>query len=244
MRWIRPRQLNFSQNLSRYSTTVFWTQLGRAGLVAIAGLSATAIPVWTESAIADSAQTKEEYIWPHDAEVCPEAVEPLTAMLLRDLPSYTNRVLLRAYGRSPGDLEDEIRLDPERTTYLDIRQPGIVIIAGIPEFAPLTLGPGIYRPVEPTEEAEPEAGAPEQVFFTTLERQYLREGDTEEIQQFHWLFLARTDERWYLSQLFSSWGGYPNGFPPTAPENATNGAIAQAIRLWLDDCAAGSVAPL
>lgn len=232
MRWIYPTvQPNSGQ-------CPILMRIGGAGRVAIA----TAVSVLIGTAIAVSAQAEEDYIWPNEA--CPAEIEPLTQMLLRDLPAYTNRVLLRAYGRSPGDLLEDIGRDPEQPTYLDIRQPGIVIIAGIPEFDPLTLGPGIYQPIKSPDDAEPEAGAPEQVFFTTLERQYLREGETEEIQEFHWLFLARTDERWYLSQLFSSWGGYPNGQPPTAPEDVTNGAIAQAIRLWLDDCVAGSVAPL
>ena len=231
MRWICLRPLNTGQHFIEM-------RLGQAGMLAIA----TAVSALIGTAIAIPAQAAEDYIWPNEA--CPEEVELLTGMLLRDLPAYTNRVLLRAYGRSPGDLLDDIRRNPERITYLDTRKPGMVIIAGIPEFDPLTLGPGIYQSGQSSDDAELEADAPEQVFFTTLERQYLREGETEEIQQFHWLFLARTSERWYLSQLFSSGGGYPNGQPPTAPEDVTNGAIAQAIRLWLDDCAAGSVAPL
>ena len=234
MRWIYPTRLSLGQRLNQRSTR---PRTGHCGAVAIA--LAVSIAVATA---AKPAQSEEEHIWPHEA--CPEDVEPLTSMLLRDLPAYANRVVLRAYGRSPGDLNPEIRQDPNRIRYLDTRQPGIVIIAGIPEFDPLTLGPGIYQPIKLSNEAEQEPEAPEQIFFTTLERQYLRDGETEEIQQFHWLFLARTTERWYLSQLFSSWGGYPNGQPPTAPEDVTNGAIAQAIRLWLDDCAAGSVAPL
>ncbi len=44
-----------------------------------------------------------------------------------------------------------------------------VLLAGNPEFEPLTLGPGQYSPKVTTLEEE----QPKQVFLTTLERQYI-----------------------------------------------------------------------
>lgn len=146
-------------------------------------------------------------------------VETLTTQLLKDLPSYANRVSQRARRR-------------HRT--IDIYS--YVLLAGRPEFAPLTLGPGEYMPAEPASLVEP----PDQVFITTLERQYTN-GKLVELQQYHWLFLTQTDSGWRLAMMFSRTGGYPGGKPPTRPRDSSNGVIAQAIRTWLRDCQAGTV---
>jgi hypothetical protein len=171
---------------------------------------------WTSAAPGLAAPIRPETACPTDATI-------LSAMLLRDLPGYTNRVQTR--------LVQPFLAAGER--------PTTIIIASEAELAPLSLGPGIYRPVEP----EATVDNVEQIFFTTLERQHLGD-DWTDLQQFYWLFLARTDDRWWLSQLFTSIGSYPDGDPPTPPQNATYGAIAQAIRLWLKDCEAGAVYPL
>ncbi len=153
--------------------------------------------------------------------ICPDDVETLSALLLRDLPSYANRVSQRAFTRI-------------RTT----DRPGYVLIAGRPEFEPLTLGPGLYQPALP----DPEAGL-EQIFFTTLNRQYTPR-NAAQIQHFHWVFLVQTPSGWRLATMFSQLGRYPANQPTTPPRDSSQGVIAQAIRIWLRDCNTGNVVPL
>ena len=145
-------------------------------------------------------------------------VETLTPQLLKDLPSYANRVSQRL--RRPNRTFDIY-------TY--------VLLVGRPEFAPLTLGPGEYLPSEPAALDETT-----QVFITTLERQYT-DGKPVELQEYHWLFLTKTDSGWRLAMMFSRTGTYPSKQPPTRPRDSSNGVIAQAVRTWLRDCQAGSV---
>lgn len=148
-------------------------------------------------------------------------IETLTAQLLKDLPSYANRVSQRARLR-------------DRTVDLY----SYVLLAGRPEFAPLTLGPGEYAPVQPASLVEP----PQQIFITTLERQYT-DGKPVELQQYHWLFLTKSSSGWLLAMMFSRTGSYPARQPPTPPRDSSNGVIAQAIRTWLRDCQAGMQIP-
>lgn len=145
-------------------------------------------------------------------------VETLTTQLLRDLPSYANRVSQRSRRRN-------------RT--VDIYS--YVLLAGRPEFVPLTLGPGEYTPVDSASLVEP----PQQVFITTLERQYI-DGKPVELQDYHWLFLTKTDSGWRLAMMFSRTGPYLGGQPPTPPRDSSNGVIAQAISTWLRDCRGGN----
>jgi hypothetical protein len=140
--------------------------------------------------------------------------------MLPDLPAYANRVIQRSSG-----------------LYRDRDRPGYILLAGRPEFEPLTLGPGSYQPVSPGEVNEDE---PFQVFFTTLNRQYV-EGEPQSLQHFHWVFLVRPNETWRLALMVSTLGEAPPGEPPTPPYDSSQGAIAQAIRLWLRDCEAGAV---
>ncbi len=154
---------------------------------------------------------------------CPTDVEMLTAEMLRDLPSYANRI---------------IQLSRHRGTTSDYTSL-YIIIAGRPEFAPLSLGPGKYNPTDSAADLKP----PQQVFFTTLERQY-RDGKVAELENYHWLFLTYTKEGWQLAMIYSQFGSYPATTPPTAPQESSNGIIGQAIRIWLRDCRAGNIKPL
>lgn len=142
-------------------------------------------------------------------------IEILTDQLLKDLPSYANRAIQRAR-----------RLSRRSDFY------SYVLVAGHPEFAPLTLGPGVYAPKQPNN-----SETVKQVFFTTLERQYTG-GQAIELQQFHWVFLTKTQSGWRLATLFSQLGGYPTKKPPTPPRESSDGIIAQAITAWLRDCQA------
>jgi hypothetical protein len=143
-------------------------------------------------------------------------VKTLTADLLQDLPSYANRVSQRAR-----------RLSRSNDVY------SYMLVAGRPEFAPLSLGPGVYTPTSPPAQIEPV----EQIFFTTLERRYA-DGKPIELQEFHWLFLTKTESGWRLATMFTRTGGYPAKKPPTPPRESSDGVIAQAIETWLRDCRA------
>ncbi|HAX90285.1 MAG TPA: hypothetical protein DCY91_29600, partial [Cyanobacteria bacterium UBA11370] len=150
---------------------------------------------------------------------CPADLEPLISLLLRDLPSYGNRVIQRSR-----------RLDRTVDEY------SYILLAGRPEFDPLTLGPGEYNPVPPTADLEP----PQQVFLTTLERQYRNE-KVIEFQNFHWLFLTQTSSGWRLAMIFTRIGSASPGQPPTPPRESSNSVIGQAVNTWLRDCRAGAI---
>ncbi|MGJ3254654.1 MAG: hypothetical protein ACFE0J_26505 [Elainellaceae cyanobacterium] len=152
---------------------------------------------------------------------CPDDLETLTQLMLRDLPGYANRVSQRAR---------------DRDRIVDLYT--FVILAAQPEFMPLTLGPGSYNPA-PSDSPS----ALQQVFFTTLEREYVGD-NTELLQHFHWLFLGKTERGWWFGLMASRIGGYPDNQPQSPPRDSSQGVIAQAIRLWLRDCRAGAIAPL
>jgi hypothetical protein len=145
-------------------------------------------------------------------------LETLTTQLLRDLPNYANRASQR--GR-------RLRRSSDVYSYM--------FIAGRPEFQPLPLNPANNS----TDEQKSTTGV-EQVFFTTLARQY-QDGKAIELEEFHWVFLTKTQLGWRLVLMFSQTGGYPKQQPPTPPRDSSNGTVAQGIKAWLRDCQAGSV---
>jgi hypothetical protein len=146
-------------------------------------------------------------------------LETLATRLLRDLPAYSNRATQRAR-----------RLKRSVDIY------SYMLLAGRPEFTPLPL-----NPAEATlETSKPTSKGVEQVFFTTLERQYVK-GKAVELQQFHWLFLTKNQSGWWMVMMFSQTGSYPKQKPPTPPRESSNSAVAQGIKTWLRDCRAGSL---
>lgn len=149
---------------------------------------------------------------------CPEDLETLTALLIRDVPSYANRVM-------------------QRSRRLSRRGEGFsyVLVGGRPEFTPLPLSPSSYSSITPTTDS-----SPQQVFFTTLERQY-RSGKAVESQLFHWLFLTKTTGGWRLALMFTQFGSSVRGRPPTPPQESSNGVVGQAVTNWLRDCRAGVI---
>ena len=157
------------------------------------------------------------YIRPQVA--CPNRLETLISLLLRDLPSYANRVSQRAY----------------LTAYRSIDSPGYVLLAARPEYEPLPLGPDESNPA-------PIDNNVSQVFFTTLEREYV-DHRVVTLQHYHWLFLTQTNQGWRLVLMRSAIGDAPANDPPTPPRDSSHGVIAQAVRLWLLDCEAQSVQP-
>ncbi len=145
---------------------------------------------------------------------CPAEVEPLSSLLVKDLPDYANRVI-------------------QRTQALH-RQAGVdsyVIAASKPELEPLDLPQIQYNPHS--------SNSPKQVFFTTLERRYLNNRKSE-TENYHWLFLTQTSSGWHMVTMFSRFGSSAREYPPTPPLETSNGIVGQAISLWLRDCRAGS----
>jgi len=143
---------------------------------------------------------------------CPADLETLVDRLLQDLPSYANRVIVRS-GFSPNTKTPPGYALPQ------------IILAGRPEFEPLPLN---------FEDALPENAS--QVFITTLERQYRGEKRVE-IQQYHWLFLSKTENGWELVKIVSRYGTVAD-VRPLFGQDSDKSEIAEAIRLWLRDCQA------
>lgn len=166
---------------------------------------------------------------------CPTEVEPLTALLLRDIPNYTNRVLQRTVAALPNNETDG------RAPY----RPSYVLIAGNPELEPLDLNDYTYT-------TSPDAGGPlTQIFFTTLSRQYSGLRD-KQVQEYHWLFLTQADDGWRLALMFSAIDDvgsvrFSTGEArpsPLPPRENSRGSVGQAVQLWLRDCRAGAIYPL
>lgn len=148
---------------------------------------------------------------------CPIRLESLIPLLLRDLPSYANRVEQQTAKTS------EL---PQGPTYL--------LIAGRPEYEPLSLETESYV-------SEADRDIP-QVFFTTLEHQY--EADRMlRVQRYHWLFITPSETGWNFVLMRSMVDNNRPDQPPIPPQDSSQSVIAQAIRIWLRDCAAGSIAP-
>ncbi len=147
---------------------------------------------------------------------CPQTIESFAPKLLADLPSYSNRVIQRSIV--------DYQNNPMLRSY--------VIIASQPELAPLPLTQRQYQPAFPD--------TSQQLFFTLLERQYATARVTE-LQNFYWAFFTLTDQGWRLLTLFSQLASTHKDDPPLPPQEASNGAIGQAINLWLRDCNAGVI---
>ncbi|MDZ8224572.1 hypothetical protein [Nostoc sp. ChiVER01] len=167
-----------------------------------------------------SALAEKENINGRVKSLCSEQnLETLTIQLLQDLPSYTNRASQRAR-----------RLSRSSDVY------SYMLVAGRPEFIPLPLNLEEYS----ANASKSSASGIEQVFFTTLERQYIGKKAVE-LQEFHWLLLTKTKIGWRLVMMFSQTGSYSAQQPLSPPRDSSNGNIAQGIKTWLRDCQAGSV---
>ncbi|NET49047.1 MAG: hypothetical protein F6K09_10040 [Merismopedia sp. SIO2A8] len=155
---------------------------------------------------------------------CPSDIHALTPLLLRDVPSYANRVSTRAQIRDRS-------YNPR----------GVVIVASEAELE--RLDPALNPTIPSLEAIASHDLIP--FFFTTLERQYgyraSNENTTTRLQHYHWAFLTRVDDRWELAMMFSRIGDYPASQPVSPPRESRQGTIGQAIQLWLRDCNAGSV---
>ncbi len=144
---------------------------------------------------------------------CPSDIETLMTWMLKDLPGYGNRVTQRAR-----------RSDSTVDIY------NYIVLTSKPEFEPLPLTNLQYEPVLPDDT--------QQVFFTTLERQYNKTGVVL-LQNYYWLFLTPSSDGWRSVLLFSQLADLQQDDLPLPPQDAMNGAIGQGINLWLKDCRAG-----
>ena len=170
---------------------------------------------------------------------CPEDVGVLTEMLLRDIPDYTNRVLQRTVAVLPRSEATE-GLSAAENVPRPYR-PSHVLIAGHPEFDPLDLSDYVLT-------TDPTAGGPfEQVFFTTLSRQWagpFAVQRSEEVQEYHWLFLARGMDGWWMAFMYSAIDDVETNRAALPPFDSSQSSVGQAVKLWLRDCRAGAIYPL
>ena len=140
-----------------------------------------------------------------EAKTCSQPLATLIPPLLTDLPSYTNRVTQRA---QMFDLE--IPLD----TY--------ILIAGNADFDPLPLSQQQWQPTV--------KDTTQQVFFTTLEREYTDQRAIER-QNFYWAFFVQTQRGWQLALLYQQLGGESPQNPTAPRRDASTGGIAQGLSL-------------
>lgn len=147
--------------------------------------------------------------------ICPAKLESLTDTLVRDLPSYTNRII------------------QQRRKRTDLVYSSM-ITASTPDLRPIESFSREYPARFPQT-------APTQVFLTTLERQYTGTRSAQ-LQQFHWLFLANTRLGWRLVNMYSQTGGSPGANTPVAPPiESSRTIVGEAISVWLNDCHLGKV---
>lgn len=152
---------------------------------------------------------------------CPADLSTVVAGLLRDLPSYANRVARRSVDRNA-----------------DGSGFGTMLVAGRAELEPLALDPLTFgtAPI-PDDEVR-------QVFFTTLERQYTTT-DVVLLEHYYWLFMTPSETGWRMMFIFSRLApAESQRRPPTPPAEVSDGIVGQAVRLWLRDCRAGAVYPI
>jgi hypothetical protein len=146
---------------------------------------------------------------------CPVKLADLTNALVRDLPSYTNRLIQQRRRRT-----DQVYSS--------------IVIASMPELKPIETISREYLPRFPQ-------SAPTQVFIGTLERQYTGI-QSAQLQQFHWLFLAQTRMGWRLANIYSRTSSFPTkNTAMTPPIESSRTVVGEAIGIWLNDCYLGKV---
>jgi hypothetical protein len=146
---------------------------------------------------------------------CPTTLPKLTELLIRDLPSYANR--------------SEQRRRPKVNTINYTNY----LTAGRPEIAAQLIENPEYRPTLPS-------ASPLQLYLSTLEKRYAGQNSTE-LQQFHWLFLAKGKKDWYLVAMYSR-QGRPTG-EPLPPVESLQSPVGDGVQIWLRDCNAGKISP-
>ena len=188
----------------------------------------------------DDESTEEEmlsvYVPIRQTIQCPNEIEPLAELLIRDIPSYTNRVRQRTVAVLPWTEADVLRSLESDEIVREPYQPARVLFAGKLNLEPLDLSDYAFTTVPQT------GGDVTQLFFTTLSRQYVGL-QVDETQEYHWVFLTQTTDGWRLAFMFSAIDGLPIVQIPTPPRESSDSSVGQALQLWLRDCRAGMVEP-
>lgn len=162
---------------------------------------------------------------------CPNNIDALLPLLLRDLPSYSNRVSSRA-----------------QVLERSFNPRGVVIAAAqAPEDQQKAIATQRLFDGLPLTEDAIATHQLTPLFFTTLERQYVNDRAVR-IQHYHWAFLSQTSDdeqsQWHLALLFSRIGHYPNDQPVSPPRESSQGSIGRGLQLWLRDCNADAIEAL
>jgi hypothetical protein len=147
---------------------------------------------------------------------CPVKISDLSELMRRDLPSYANRLFQRQR-----KMKDAVYSS--------------MVAVGEPELDPLQIKHQEYTPIYPQVK-------PEQIFISTLERQYNGTSSVE-LQQFHWLFIAKTRKGWRLVTIYSRLGTRKKGTDNmiTPPIESSHTVVGQSVRTWLNDCYLGKI---
>jgi hypothetical protein len=202
---------------NRYQYQYFWGQnsgyqclCGAIALILSNGYAQQATAQSEPVPIAQPQPPKATLIRP--PATCPVELEPLTTALLRDLPSYINR------------------LSHQRSNQF----PTYAIAATQPNVAPL--------PVVSSGAIDPKQGGLHQVFFTVLERSYdSKKNITYQSYHWLFLAHTATSG-WQVATMYSRRGSYPTHEQQVSPmRDTTQELTAQVIRRWLRDCQAGAV---
>jgi len=189
----------------------FWCRYLYAAIALI--LSGAIAPPITARELPPIAQTLTQKTPPiRPPATCPTELEPLTKALLRDLPSYINR------------------LSHQRSNQF----PTYAIAATQPNILPL--------PVVNSSAINPNQGGLHQVFFTVLEREYDSKKSTAYQYYHWLFLAHTKTSGWQVATLYSRRGFYPTNERYVSPlRETTQELTAQVIRRWLRDCQAGSV---
>ena len=150
---------------------------------------------------------------------CPQNIEDLATLLTRDISEYGNRVIQKT------------RIHSRKLDFFST----YIVTAGKPEIEPIS-----FKPFQSSNDNLPDDV--QQIFFTSLERQYSKRQTIIETQNYHWLILTQTSDGWTLVMAFTKFG-YPHGdkFVISPRRDTTNGIIGQAVKLWLKDCRYGTL---
>ena len=168
---------------------------------------------WLE--ITEIARSQNATINQENREQCPHDLSELASLLVSDISNYANRIIQKSSRR----LKQE---DQQRFL------PVYIILASQPELEPITIKQTQYREVKESQI--------EQIFFTTLERQYPGGNRIIETQHYHWLLLTPSQNHWQMVMLLTRFGIPNNSSIYTPPQDSTEGVMGRAIKLWLRDC--------
>jgi hypothetical protein len=152
---------------------------------------------------------------------CPKELPQLSALLVRDIIPYANRVAQRRRKK----VQPNNQLDPNYNSYLSV---------GNSSLEPLNFDNPEYQPRH---------SAPPQLFLTSLEKQYAAGSQSTEVQRFHWIFLDRGKTGWNINAIYSRVGNSSNTPLLLPPTDSLTSPFGEAIALWLRDCNVGKIRP-